>query len=49
MVGVVLHMDHETEEPWPLHIYDYDNKHHRIELEAGDMFFFESSRWDCMT
>ncbi len=45
MVGVLLHLGDETEEPWMLHIYDYDGKHHRVRAEAGTVFLFESFRY----
>ncbi len=46
MAGVVLHLAHETESPWPLHIYDYEGTHRRILLEPGDMFMFEGCRFE---
>ena len=43
VISSIIHIDHESDEPWPLHIEDHDGVEHRVSLEPGQMLLYESA------
>jgi len=47
IISSILHVDHEgNNEPWPIIIEDFQGNTNEVNLESGDMLFYESSK--CM-
>ncbi len=44
-VGVILHVNHDTDEPWPLKILDHDNNIHDVFLEPRQIVIFETHKY----
>eukprot|EP00041_Stephanoeca_diplocostata_P006068 m.74220 g.74220 ORF g.74220 m.74220 type:complete len:292 (-) comp16157_c0_seq1:356-1231(-) len=44
VISSILHIDHDTNEPWPLTIQDNTGEPHEVLLEPGAMLFYESAR-----
>lgn len=44
VISSIVHIAHETEEPWPLWIKDLDGVEHEIVLDEGEMLLYESAR-----
>jgi len=44
IVSGTLCIDSRLEEPWPLYIEDCDGKAHEVEIEPGELVFFEGAR-----
>ncbi len=43
-VSAILNLSQETDSPWPLHIMDFEERRHRVELRPGDMLWYEGAR-----
>ena len=44
-VGMIINFDQvDMREPWMLHIYDHAHRLHEIDMQPGDLVFFESKR-----
>jgi len=47
IISSILHVDHgDNDEPWPIIIEDFQGNTNEVNLESGDMLFYESSK--CM-
>lgn len=44
VLGVIINVDQEVNEDWPLMIDDHSYRQHQIFLKPGDMVFYESAR-----
>ena len=44
IISMILHIDSENAEPWPIFVEDYNGRTHEIVLTPGDILFFESSK-----
>jgi len=47
IISCILHVDHDDDpesEPWPLVIEDFQGNTNEVNLESGDMVFYESSK-----
>lgn len=44
VLGVIINVDQEVREDWPLMIDDHTYREHKILLQPGDMVFYESAR-----
>jgi hypothetical protein len=44
VISAILHIDHDTDEPWPIVIADNTGVEHAVDLPAGKMLFYESAR-----
>lgn len=44
ILGVIINVDQEVREDWPLIIDDHSYREHKILLQPGDMVFYESAR-----
>merc|ERR1711963_1298914 len=44
VVSSVLHIDHDLDEPFPFEIEDWRGEYAKVNLEAGDMVFYESAK-----
>jgi prolyl 4-hydroxylase len=43
VISALIHLDHKTQKPWPLYIEDHNFKGHEINMEFGDVIFYESA------
>lgn len=43
VISSIIHIDNESDEPWPLHIEDHAGTEHAIALEPGQMLLYESA------
>ncbi|MEE9415818.1 MAG: 2OG-Fe(II) oxygenase [Acidimicrobiales bacterium] len=43
VISSVVHIDNESDEPWPLHIEDHDGKVHEVCLKPGQILLYESA------
>ena len=43
-VCVVINVDQDVDEPWPLLILDHDDNEHFVEMQPGDMVLYESAK-----
>mmetsp|Transcript_455 Transcript_455/g.1533 ORF Transcript_455/g.1533 Transcript_455/m.1533 type:complete len:253 (-) Transcript_455:258-1016(-) len=46
IISSILHVDRDTDEPWPIVIEGYDGKTVEVDLKPGEMLFYESAK--CM-
>ena len=44
VISAILHIEDDSDEPWPLHIKDNYYRQHKIYFEPGDMVLYESAR-----
>ncbi|MEO0493047.1 MAG: 2OG-Fe(II) oxygenase [Actinomycetota bacterium] len=44
VISSIVHIAHDTDEPWPLSIVDLDGVEHEVLLEEGEMLLYESAR-----
>ena len=44
VISSIVHIAHETTEPWPLWIVDLQGNEHHVFLEEGEMLLYESAR-----
>jgi hypothetical protein len=44
VISAILHVGHDTNEPWPLVIEDFEGTTNQVNLEAGDVLLYESSK-----
>ena len=44
VISAIFHIGHDTQTPWPLVIEDFEGTTNAIELEAGDLLLYESSK-----
>ena len=44
VISSIVHIAHETTEPWPLWIVDLAGNEHEVLLEEGEMLLYESAR-----
>lgn len=44
VVSVIVNVDQEIDEPWPLLIEDHFGRHYNIFLQPGEMIFYEGAR-----
>jgi len=44
VISSIVHIAHDTDEPWPLWIKDLDGNEHEVVLEEGEMLLYESAR-----
>lgn len=44
VISSIVHIAHETNEPWPLWITDLHGNEHEVVLEEGEMLLYESAR-----
>ena len=44
VVSSIVHIAHETNEPWPLWILDVEGNEHEVVLEEGEMLLYESAK-----
>ncbi len=47
-VGVIIHMAHDADEPWPMQILDHNDQPHDVFIEPQQMVMFESEKWVSM-
>jgi len=40
--SVIINVDQDVDEPWPLEVYDHDGIAHNVTLDPGDMLLYES-------
>lgn len=43
VISSIIHIEHVSDEPWPLHIEDHDGVEHQVCLEPGQMLLYESA------
>lgn len=43
VISAIIHLDDKSEKPWPLYIEDHHFRSHEIEMEYGDVVFYEST------
>lgn len=43
VISSIVHIEHVSDEPWPLHIEDHDGVEHEVCLEPGQMLLYESA------
>jgi prolyl 4-hydroxylase len=43
VISAIIHLDDKSEKPWPLYIEDHNYRPHEIEMEYGDVVFYEST------
>lgn len=41
---LVINVDQDVEEPWPLLILDHDDNEHNVVMQPGDMVLYESAK-----
>lgn len=41
--SVIINVDQDVDEPWPLEAYDHDGVAHNVTMEPGEMLFYESA------
>lgn len=44
VVSSVLHIEHDLDQPFPFEIEDWTGSYAKVNLEAGDMIFYESAK-----
>jgi Rps23 Pro-64 3,4-dihydroxylase Tpa1-like proline 4-hydroxylase len=44
VISAIVHIAHDTDEPWPLWIRDLHGNEHDVVLEEGEMLLYESAR-----
>ncbi len=44
VISSIVHIAHDTVDPWPLSITDLDGNEHEVLLEEGEMLLYESAR-----
>jgi len=44
VISSIVHIAHETNQPWPLWITDLQGNEHEVVLEEGEMLLYESAR-----
>jgi hypothetical protein len=44
VVSAIINVDNEVNEPWLLEIMDHDGELHYVEMDPGDMVYYESAR-----
>lgn len=44
VISSIVHIAHDTVEPWPLWITDLQGNEHYVELDEGEMLLYESAR-----
>ncbi len=44
VISSIVHIAHDTNEPWPLWIVDLQGNEHNVVLEEGEMLLYESAR-----
>ena len=44
IIGSIINVNQDVNEPWPLEIYDHDGHLHEMYLEPGDMLIYESAK-----
>jgi prolyl 4-hydroxylase len=42
VTSVIINVDQDVAEPWPLEVYDHDGIAYNVTMEPGDMVFYES-------
>jgi prolyl 4-hydroxylase len=42
-ISAIIHLDDDSEQPWPLHIEDHNYKTHEITMKYGDIVLYEST------
>ncbi|KAL7537318.1 hypothetical protein ACHAXR_007727 [Thalassiosira sp. AJA248-18] len=42
VTSAIINVDQDTDEPWPLEVYDHDGRAHNITMQPGDMVLYES-------
>ena len=43
VISAIIHIDNESDEPWPLHIVDHAGIEHEVCFDPGQMLFYESA------
>jgi hypothetical protein len=44
VISSIVHVDRDTDEPWPIVIEGFDGKTVEVDLQPGEMLFYESSK-----
>jgi len=44
VVSSILHVDRDVDEPWPIVIEGYDGVTHEVDLQPGEMLYYESAK-----
>jgi len=44
VISCIFHIDHDTEEPWPLEIEDHQGNIHALDLQPGQVALYESAK-----
>jgi len=44
VISSILHVDRDTDVPWPIVIEGYDGKTHEVDLQPGEMLLYESAK-----
>ncbi len=45
VISAIINVDQDADaKPWPLDILDHTGAHHRVELEPGDLLWYESAK-----
>jgi prolyl 4-hydroxylase len=42
-VSVIINVDQDVDEAWPLEIYSHDGSAHNVTIQQGDMLLYESA------
>ena len=42
-VSVIINLDQDVDEPWPLEIHDHTGRPHNVTIKPGDMVLYESA------
>jgi prolyl 4-hydroxylase len=42
VISCIIHVDDDSNAPWPLDFIDHDGKHHQLTFERGQTLFYES-------
>ena len=43
IISAIINVAQKVNKPWPLHIMDHGQKHHKVYLNPGEMVWYESS------
>jgi hypothetical protein len=44
IISSTICVDHRLDSPWPLYIEDIDGNQHQVDMEPGEMIFYEGAR-----
>merc|ERR1711902_43320 len=44
IISAIINVDQDVKQPWPLDLIDFNGNFHHIEMEPGDLVWYESAR-----